>query len=75
MCRWHPRVNGAQYVFGHVIQPFLVKHEGMIDSTLSEAHARLTGTLFGHIQSLMSQIRANAGEFDPPLPSLKLPTP
>mmetsp|Transcript_1769 Transcript_1769/g.4464 ORF Transcript_1769/g.4464 Transcript_1769/m.4464 type:complete len:160 (+) Transcript_1769:85-564(+) len=58
---WHPRVNGAQYVFGHIVQPLLSRHESVIDSTLDEAQARLTGALFGHLNTITSQVMSWTG--------------
>ncbi|KAF5832246.1 TB2/DP1, HVA22 family-domain-containing protein [Dunaliella salina] len=58
---WHPRINGAQYVYSHFVQPLLSKHESMIDSTLAEAQARIAGTLFGHLNQVTSQIMSHGG--------------
>jgi hypothetical protein len=34
---WHPKTRGAVLFYDNVLEPFLAKHEGQIDKTLSEA--------------------------------------
>ncbi len=38
---WHPRVNGATYVYESTLQPFLVHQEPFIDGKLEEAKNRV----------------------------------
>jgi receptor expression-enhancing protein 1/2/3/4 len=42
---WHPRTQGALYLYTNVISPVLRKHEGLIDRKLAEGSSRF-GDLF-----------------------------
>ena len=38
---WHPKVNGATYVYESTLQPWLAQHEPYIDSKMEETKNRV----------------------------------
>lgn len=38
---WHPRTQGAVYIFDTVVQPLLRTHEARIDQVVEEAKLRV----------------------------------
>ncbi len=47
---WHPKTQGALYLYGAFVKPFLLSHEGHIDEYVSEAKTWLQDFLAAHFQ-------------------------
>ena len=47
---WHPKTQGALYLYTAYVQPFLVGHEGKIDTYISEAKTWVSDFLAAHFQ-------------------------
>lgn len=46
---WHPRTQGAVYLFEHVVQPLLHSHEARIDQVVEEAKSRMADSVSSHL--------------------------
>ena len=61
---WHPKTQGALYLYGAFVKPFLLSHEGHIDEYVSEAKTWLQDFMAAHfqryrlIQSIHKHLRA-----------------
>ena len=47
---WHPKTQGALYLYAAYVQPFLLGHEGQIDNYMNEARTWLSDFLAAHFQ-------------------------
>ena len=54
---WHPRTQGALYVYDAFVAPFLVKHEPDIDRRIDETRASVGDVVVRHSQNAMAFAR------------------
>jgi len=59
---WHPRVNGATYVYESTLQPWLAHHEPYIDTKMEEAKNRVQDFTSRYFQQLSNYIQSRSGE-------------
>ena len=65
---WHPRTQGAAYVYSTLLAPLLQKHENDIDSKLDECRARVGDSLHGYYQRGSAAIQGRFVQFVHSLP-------
>merc|ERR1711904_523983 len=59
---WHPRVNGATYVYESTLQPWLAQHEPFIDSKMEEAKNRVQDFTSRYFQQFSNYVQSRSGE-------------
>jgi len=57
---WHPKTQGALYLYTAYVQPFLLGHEGKIDTYISEAKTWASDFLAAHFQRLTKFLQSKA---------------
>lgn len=55
---WHPKSQGALYLYGAFVKPFLLSHEGHIDEYVNEAKTWLQDFLAAHFQRLTQLLQS-----------------
>lgn len=59
---WHPRINGATYVYESTLQPFLAEHEPVIDKRIEEAKNRVQDFFSRYFQQLLNYLQSRSHE-------------
>ncbi|QDZ24726.1 HVA22-like protein [Chloropicon primus] len=59
---WHPRVNGATYVYESTLQPWLAHHEPYIDSKMEEVKNRAQDFTSRYFKQLSTYIQSRSAD-------------
>ncbi len=70
---WHPRTQGAPYVYAALLAPLLQRHEVEIDRHLAEAHALVGDSASKYAAKATSYAQARFLQFVQSLPQQQQP--
>ena len=56
---WHPKTQGALYLYTAYVQPFLSDHEALVDEYVQEAKTRVSDFAAAHFQRYTEHIPAH----------------
>jgi len=59
---WHPRVNGATYVYESTLRPWLAQNEPFIDSKMEQAKNRVQDFTSRYFKQLTSYLQSRYGD-------------
>eukprot|EP00884_Botryococcus_braunii_P018980 jgi/Botrbrau1/5766/Bobra.0134s0034.1 len=57
---WHPKTAGAVYLYSHLLEPFLSKHEAIIDKTLKDGQTHVVDFVQKHSKTVVSLVQSKA---------------
>ncbi|KAK9908394.1 hypothetical protein WJX75_007224 [Coccomyxa subellipsoidea] len=57
---WHPKTQGAVYLFNTIVQPFLVQNEAAIDQAIEEVKTTVVDHASAYFHKLIHFVQANA---------------
>ncbi|CAK0784227.1 hypothetical protein CVIRNUC_007431 [Coccomyxa viridis] len=57
---WHPKTQGAAYLYSSMLQPFLARNEGAIDQCIEELKTAFFDYAASYFQKLVNFVQSNA---------------
>ncbi|KAK9811551.1 hypothetical protein WJX72_005778 [[Myrmecia] bisecta] len=57
---WHPKTLGAQYLYSHIVQPFIAANEGTIDQKVAEGKAWVGDFAAAHFSKVTNFVQSKA---------------